>query len=253
MSSRSPNEPYQRVLAIETATQVQALSLIDGSRCLEHRISRVRYNHGSSLLRNVDLLLTEQGVDVEAVDLFAVGLGPGSFTGLRVGLATAKALSLATKKPIVGVSSLAALAFQPAQANPGATVIAVLDARRNEVYAGAFRWSLKEGLIEVMSEHAIAPQELIERMEAEPAGPLVIVGDGVGVYTSLRTWASTEGVVHLPEALAMPSALAIGLLGRLRALTEGPADRASLEPNYLRPSDAKLPDIAPHPDYPRDV
>ena len=236
MTDSSPE--FQRVLAIETATRYQAVALLDGDQLLEHRIQRVRYNHGSSLLGNIDHLLNAQGVEVADVDLFCVGLGPGSFTGLRVGLATAKALARATDRPIVGVSSLAALAQGAARTHPKATILAAIDARRREVYAAAYRWN--DGQLEcVLDACALSPARWRERVEKDVTGPLIQIGDGVPRYAELAQWA---GVITMPQALAPPSAVSVALLGRLKARTLGPADLITLEPDYIRPSDARLPD-----------
>ena len=243
------SHPYRRVLAIDTATPVQAICLVDGDTCLEHRVLKVRYNHGSSLLKNVDTLLASQGLDLGDLDLFCAGLGPGSFTALRVGLAMAKALSRSREKPITGVSSLAAQAYATACARQDATVITAIDARRAEVYAGGYRWDPDQGLLTAVPEAALSPRALVDAVEAID-GPVVLLGDGVQTYAELQRLAARDGVDHLPLALAPPSALGVALLGRARALRDGPDDRISLEPNYLRPSDAKLPNIAPHPDYP---
>ena len=252
MKTQDPT--FRRVLALETATPVQALALLDGEVCLEHRVLKVRYNHGSSLLQNVDQLLKSQGLTVQDIDLFAAGLGPGSFTGLRVGLATAKALARAAEKPIVGVSGLAALAYQAASFHPGRPVLAAFDARRREVFGGAYRFDEEAGLTDLLAEAAFAPAEFVEAARAfatEESAPALLIGDGVMAYAELRAFANEAGVHHLPPALAAPSALAIAILGRRRALATGPDDLVSLEPNYLRPSDAKLPNIQPHPDFPQ--
>lgn len=254
MTTEDPTS-YRRVLALETATPVQALALLDGDLCLEHRVLKVRYNHGSSLLYNVDQVLKSQGLTVHDIDLFAAGLGPGSFTGLRVGLATAKALARASEAPIVGVSSLAALAYQPACLHPGRAVFAAFDARRREVFGGAYRFDKDTGLVEVLAEAALSPEDFADVLRQAACGsdqPPLLIGDGVSAYAELRALAAEELVHHIPRALAAPSALATAILGREKALRQGPDDLVSLEPNYLRPSDAKLPNITPHPDFQPD-
>ena len=241
----SATSDFARVLAIETATRVQAVALLDGETLCEHRVQRVAYNHGSSLLRNVEEVLSNQDFDLDSIDLFAVGLGPGSFTGLRVGLATAKALSRAVERPIVGVSSLAALTYGPARACPEATVVAAIDARRREVYAGAYRWEDK-GLVEVLEDCAIAPADWIDHVSRGLRGDLIQVGDGIDRYDVLREWDAPD-LRTFPGDLAPPSAVGVARLGRELALADGAADRVQLEPNYIRPSDARLPEKAPGP------
>jgi tRNA threonylcarbamoyladenosine biosynthesis protein TsaB len=174
-----------------------------------------------------------------------VGLGPGSFTGLRVGLATAKALARSVNTAIVGVSSLAALAYGPARINPGATVLTTFDARRREIYGGAYRWTT-EGLVTIIDDCALSPQDFMERVEAEVEGPLVLLGDGQSKYPVLRQWDNSNLTVVAPD-LATPSAVGVAQLGRLAAQIDGPADLIALEPNYIRPSDAVLPDKPPGP------
>ena len=242
---------YRRILAIETATPVQAVALVDGETLCEHRVQRVAYNHGSSLLCNVDQVLDSSAIELEEIDLFAVGLGPGSFTGLRVGLATAKGLSRAVDRPIVGVSSLAALAYGPARACSEATVLAAIDARRREVYAGAYRWE-DNALVEVLEDCAAAPKDWIDEVTRGVSGPLLQLGDGLTKYDVLRNWEAPQ-LRTLPGDLASPSAVAVAKLARQVASEAGTADRISLEPNYIRPSDARLPDKEPGPMPPAPV
>ena len=244
MPTKSPTD-FARILAIETATSVQAVALIDGEELCEHRVRKVAYNHGSTLLKNVDDVLESCQLELEDIDLFAVGLGPGSFTGLRVGLATAKGLSRATQRPIVGISSLAALAYGPARACPQATVLATIDARRREVYAGAYRWERGE-LACRQEDGAFPPAKWRECVQANLDGPLVQVGNGVERYESLRQWDHPD-LQTLPPLLVHPSALSVALLGRDVARRQGTANRTELEPNYIRPSDARLPEKAPGP------
>ncbi len=243
--SKPTSSNYARILAIDTATRVQAVALLDGNQLCEHRVQRVAYNHGSSLLENVDGLLGNSSLELGDVDLFAVGIGPGSFTGLRVGLATAKALSRAVERPIVGVSSLAALAYGPARTCPAATILAAIDARRHEVYAGAYRWE-DNGLVELLEDCAASPDEWIARVADNLTGPLLQVGDGVEKYDTLRDWEAPQ-LRRLPGDLVSPSAVGIARLARQLACAGTLADRTALEPNYIRPSDAVLPEKPPGP------
>ena len=241
----SPSTTYELVLGIETATRTQAIALIEGDKLVEHRVRRVVFNHGSSLLKGIDELLEERRIELGDIDLFAAGLGPGSFTGLRVGLATAKALSRSVGAPIAGVSSLAALAYGPARTNPDATVVASIDARRGEVYAGAYRWSDGE-LMTVVKDRAAAPERWIAYVESELDGPFLQVGDGQLRYPVLKDWSHPE-LVTLSTDIACPSAVGVARQARHVATTDGPHDLISLEPNYIRPSDAVLPDKPPKP------
>ena len=235
--------PYSCVLAVDTATALQSIALIDGDEILESRLRRVAFNHGSSLLANIDSLFEDRCIGLQDVDLFAVGLGPGSFTGLRVGLATAKALSRSVDTPIVGVSSLAAQAYLPARHRPGHPVASLFDARRREVYGGVYQWD-DEQLNCLLEDCALAPDTWMEHVDASVDGPLLQVGDALQRYDQLLQWSRPELLTLGPEFIS-PSALGVAYLGRHRATRRGSADRAQLEPNYIRPSDAVLPDRQP--------
>lgn len=231
---------YNNILAIETATSHQALALLSGEELLENRVQRVRYNHGSSLLENIDALFSASRHSLDDLDLIAVGLGPGSFTGLRVGLATAKALARAKDKPLVGVSSLAALAYIPGRCAPDKVVAASIDARRTEVYAGAYQWNEEsKSLHTVLSDCALHPEKWVEMLKGLAANSLLQVGEGPAVYKELHQFGDV-----LPFVLSPPSASSIAFLGRQIATFDSTADLISLEPNYIRKSDAKLPAIA---------
>ncbi|MBA2663768.1 MAG: tRNA (adenosine(37)-N6)-threonylcarbamoyltransferase complex dimerization subunit type 1 TsaB [Bradymonadaceae bacterium] len=232
--------PYRRVLAIEAATRIQSLALIDGEEVLEHRQQRVRFDHGSILVRNIDELFAAQNLSIHDVDLIVVGLGPGSFTGLRVAMAMAKALARAAEKPLVGVSSLAALAYSVAIVRPQATVCAMIDARRDEVYTGVYR--LERDVLQTLdAEHTASPSSLGELLMARAtSGPVFIAGNAQAAYPDLDIWREPF-VQTLPGWTQTPSAIAAALLGRERAVHLGADDLVSLEPNYIRPSDAQLP------------
>jgi tRNA threonylcarbamoyladenosine biosynthesis protein TsaB len=232
-----------RVLAVDTSTRVQALALLDDERLLERRERRIRYNHGSSLLAAIDSILDAHSLSASDLDLIACGLGPGSFTGLRVGLACAKALGRAAAVPVVGVSSLRALAYGPLRACPGAPICAALDARRSEVYAGV--WQLRaDGVVEQLPERAIAPELLRDELLAladETGAPVRVVGDGLGRYRELLSHDTDGRLLGLIERSGAPAPDAVARLGRARFLDQGGgADPTTLEPNYIRPSDAEM-------------
>ncbi len=235
----SAERAFGRVLALDTATRTQSLALLDGETVLEHSQRRVRFNHGSSLLVHIDQMFQEHHIVTADLDLVAVGVGPGSFTGLRVGLAIAKSLARAENVPLVGVSTLAALALETAQAHPQAAVCPMYDARRQEVYAGVY--SFTDGaLVQVDPDRTAAPAAMRERvLELAQSRPVVVLGDGPRKYDDLADWPGADVTVLPPRADA-PSAAAIALLGREKARRGDVADVGALEPNYIRPTDAEL-------------
>jgi tRNA threonylcarbamoyladenosine biosynthesis protein TsaB len=218
------------LVAIDTATPstVAGVLLADG-RVVEARDDPPegsRGDHAARLLPLLEGALAEGGAGWDDVERIAVGVGPGGFTGLRIGIATARALAQARDLPLVPVSSLAALA---AGAGPGA-VAAVLDARRGEVFAAAW-----DGERELLAPAALAPDALAERLIALDV-PLQAVGDG-----AVRFRPELEGAgVAVPLDGSAVHRIAAAPLCRLGAVAE-PADRDRLLPDYRREPDAKPP------------
>jgi tRNA threonylcarbamoyladenosine biosynthesis protein TsaB len=170
---------------------------------------------------------------VADLDGFGVTIGPGSFTGLRVGLATVKGLAQASEKPVAGVSTLQTLALQaPHAALP---VCALLDARKKEVYAGNFTW--QEGLPQPLGpERVLPPDQLLHELP----GPILFVGDGAIVYRTLIIRQLGSRAHFLPEAYAPPRAAHAAILA-LHAFAAGEAlPAAQVNPVYIRPSEAEM-------------
>jgi tRNA threonylcarbamoyladenosine biosynthesis protein TsaB len=188
-------------------------------------------SHTASLPALVDRVLTDAGVTIGDVEGLAVSIGPGSFTGLRIGLALAKGIAFAGGLPLVGVPTLEALAHV-ADASPGETICAALDARKREVYAALF--VATEGAPRrVSTDVALAPEALAARLTP----PCVLVGDAGEVYGDvLGARASLR-----PFATHHPRGGVIARLGaELIAAGEG-ANPGPLEPTYVRAPDAELP------------
>lgn len=216
------------ILGIDTATAGTAVAVwAPGGPAVEHRddpAAGERPTHAARLLVLVEEALAAAGASWDAVERLAVGVGPGGFTGLRIGIATARALAQARALPLVGVSSLEALAAGAADEAGGRPVVAVIDARRGEVFAacaGAF------GPI------ALAPEALAARMIGSPPAPLA-VGDGA---VRFREELERAGAAIPADGspLHRVSALQVCRLGA----TGEPADRDTLLPDYRREPDAK--------------
>jgi len=220
------------VVGMDTATpSTVAGLLLDDDRVLEARDDpegQSRGDHAARLLVLVEGLLAEAGTGWDEVGRIAVGAGPGGFTGLRIGIATARALAQATGVPLVPVSSLAALAA--GSGDPDGTVAAVLDARRGEVYAGVYA-----GRRELMAPAALPPVELAERLLALDA-PVRAVGDGA---VRFRPELEVAGIAVPADGSAVHR-IAAGPLCRLGREGE-PAARDAVAPDYRREPDAKPP------------
>ena len=234
----SDSPTFRRVLAIDTATRIQTLALLDGDAVLARRLHQVKFNQASTLLHNIGDMLGQHDLSPRDLDLICVGVGPGSFTSLRVGLANAKGLARAAGCALAGVSSLEAVA-RPACYMHDGPVVATIDARRGEVYAGVYR-GRGEGFEALIADHTATPSALKARLEEEFAGQAIVAsGTGVRAYPELSGW-DAPNVRVLDAAWDAPSSVSVALLGRARALRDGPDDLARLEPNYIRLSDAEL-------------
>jgi tRNA threonylcarbamoyladenosine biosynthesis protein TsaB len=218
------------LVGIDTATpSTVAGVLLDDGRVVEARDDPAegsRGNHAARVLPLLEEALAEARVGWDDVERIAIGVGPGGFTGLRIGIATARALAQGRGLPLAPVSSLAALA---AGAGDG-PVAAVLDARRGEVFAGVW-----DGGRELMPPTALAPAALAERLLGLDVA-LQAVGDG-----AVRFRQELEGAgVAVPVDGSAVHRIAAAPLCRLGAVAD-PADRDRLLPDYRREPDAKPP------------
>lgn len=212
------------MLVIDTATPATVVGVALGGRVVERRHDPVpgeRPGHVAQVLPLVEAALAASGAELAGLERIAVGVGPGSFTGLRIGIATARALSHASGVALTGVSTLGALAV-----NAGADdVLAVLDARRGEAFVG--RWT---GGAEAAAPRALRPEELA----TAAAGAPLAVGDGA---VRFRAELEAAGAVVPPDDSALHLVRAEGL-ARLAAQAP-PVDRDALLPEYVRAPDAR--------------
>ena len=226
-------------LAVDTSTYTQAVALLRDDDVLAHVRELPEAHHGGQLLGLIDRLLRSRGLRPADLDLLVCGLGPGSFTGLRVGMACLKGLSMTTGRPLVGASTLAALSLPYALARPGEPVASAVDARKKEVYSGSYAWNKAEDALQIVEpERALSPQAL--RQALEQGGAALLVGFMVGKYAPLRPRAGDRFTIATEPHVA-PDAVSLATLGRARfeALGEQ-SELDALEPNYIRPSDAEL-------------
>lgn len=218
------------ILAFDTATPATTVALARGDELFEARHDPgpgERPGHQTQLLALVDRVMAQAGAGWGDIDRLAVGLGPGTFTGLRIGVATARALAQARGIPLVGVSTLEALAEgAPADGRP---VLAVLDARRGEAFAAA--WAEGE---RILAPAALAPDVLIERVAALPVPPLA-VGDGA---VRFRERLEAIGADVPPDDAAVHR---VSARRHCRLAAAAPAgDLDEILPDYLRVPDAEI-------------
>jgi len=221
------------ILAIESATPYGSVALVDRGEVVRETILPAGRQASETLLAAVTGLFLPGGPSPPDVECVAVSAGPGSFTGLRVGMAAAKGLCFGWGVPVVRVPTLAALASRfPGE---GRTVCPVLDARKKEVYAAFFRW---EGgvLSRRTPDLALSPDALPGRA---PEGEIVFCGDGVGRFGAKIRERLGGRVVLASGPEGLPRAGAVGILGEA-AFREGAAeDPGTAIPRYLRLSEAE--------------
>lgn len=229
-----------KVLGIDTATNLGTVAVVVDGRLRAEIAGYVRARHGETLLPHVERALALAGLEPAELDLVAVGLGPGSFTGLRVGVATAKGLALARGTPLVGVGTLRVVARG---VGVGGTLVApVLDARRGEVFAAVYSIT-GAGSSEVLAPVHGAPEAVAARLrEAVGQGVLLaLCGEGLRRYQDVLLPALGRPHIVAPAVHDVPRAALLVVEGEQRYHDHGADELATVEPLYLRPSDAELP------------
>jgi tRNA threonylcarbamoyladenosine biosynthesis protein TsaB len=231
-----------RVLALDTTTRAGSVALLEDGRVVEERAGDPARTHAERLPREVHALLDARGIGTAEVDLFAVAAGPGSFTGLRIGIATMQGFAFVHRRRIVPVSALEALAaIAGAGAGAqGALVAAWMDAQRRDVFSALYRIGsalpFDAGcLIEVEAPQVADPAATLERWEPLVHGQaLTVIGDGA------TRWADVICGRH-PGARVLEHPLLAGAIGRIaaaRALDGAAIDPAGVRPLYVRRPDA---------------
>ena len=221
-----------RLLALETATLAGGAALLEDGRLVGESRLNIKLTHSERVLAVVDRLLHDCAWEIASLRGLAVSIGPGSFTGLRVGAATAKGLALALDVPVAPVPTLDALAATLPFAD--APVVPLLAARKNEVYCSLYRW--RDGAMAREWDYlALPPAEAARRLPS----PVIVVGDGVAGSRPHRTHPSTD-VSQAPPPQSQAAPPGGGARGHaMLAAGEGiPGEQ--LAPLYLRPSEAEL-------------
>jgi tRNA threonylcarbamoyladenosine biosynthesis protein TsaB len=232
-----------QVLSLDTTTRAGSVAIVDDEKTLDERIGDPARPHAERLPGEITALLEAHHLTLDAIELFAVASGPGSFTGLRIGIATMQALAFVERRPIVGISALDALAHTAARdANPGTVVAAWMDAYRRDVFAALYR---------VADAALFEPDRLVE-LEAptvgDPAGtlarwrdalghvPAIIVGDGAVAFADVIGREAPGARIGGPP----PIAATIARLAFARARRGEAVDPAAIHPLYVRRPDAEV-------------
>lgn len=217
-------------LAFESSAKAASVALVRDGKLISQYSQCSGLTHSRTLLPMAEDMLKNAELSLDKVDLFAVAQGPGSFTGIRIGVSTVKGLSWAGEKPCVGVSTLEAMAWHGLAA--GGYVCPVMDARRSQVYNALFK--IEDGKpVRLCPDRAIALPLLGEELEKLPS-PVFLVGDGAELTAAFL---KEQGLPYVlaPENLRWQSAWGVAMA----AMDKEPGDAHQLLPVYLRLSQAE--------------
>ena len=223
-----------KILAIETSTSVGSIALVEGAILKAQNLLNVGPTHNQRLLPGIDRILSDSGWTLDELDGMAVSIGPGSFTGLRIGLSMVKGLAWATGKPLAGVPTLDALAANVPLVSQ--LICPALDARKGEIYTALYRLGTDRGPERLTPYMALKPEELVELITEET----VIVGDALLRYGDYLQNELGDRLQRIPPHLHIVHASCVAWLASHRLRQGLEDDVSSCTPLYVRRSEAEL-------------
>ena len=228
-----------KILALDSSALVASVAVIEDDVMVAEYTTCHKKTHSQTLIPMLDEIKKMTDLDLKTVDAIAVTKGPGSFTGLRIGCATAKGLGLALDCPLVPIPTVDALAYN--MYGNSALICPLMDARRDQVYTGLYRFEKKDGTYEMVCEVpqcAISIEEIIQIVNTWEQ-EVIFLGDGVPVYKDKIEAMCQVDYSFAPAGFNRQRASSVGLLGAL-AYTKGEYVSADdMEPDYLRLSQAE--------------
>lgn len=222
------------ILALENSGMCGSVALVAPGLCLAEYSLTSTATHSQRLLPSIQQIMAETGVTWGSVAAIAISAGPGSFTGLRIGLTTAKGLAMASGRPLIAVSSLDTLATQMPWTDK--LICPVLDARKQEVYSACYRCDGDGAPRRISEIVAITPSKLAQTINED----VLFLGDGAGIYQDvLQEGVRGRASFASPEIFFLRAA-ALGRAALTKFQQHDFLDTASATPDYIRPSEAEL-------------
>lgn len=221
-------------LTIDTSTIVASVAILNEEKLVGEMIINHQKKHSEKLMIAIDHLLTDGGLSINDIDVFGIVSGPGSFTGLRIGMATIKGFAQALNKPVVGVSTLESLAMNIPFAS--GLICPVLDAQRNQTYTGVFHFE-DGNLVRDLDDSVMEIDNLMAFLKNR-GQTIYFLGDGLPRFSEMLIESCPEGII-VPNYLNMNRASSAGALVIERALKGQVSHYREIEPVYIRPSYAE--------------
>lgn len=229
-----------KVLGIDTSTSCGSIGLIDDGSVISEYLLNTALTHSERLLRSIEYVLNQGGCTIDDLDGWALSLGPGSFTGLRIGVSTIKGLAFASQKPVAGVPTLDALA---ANISPTPYLICpILDARKGEVYTSCYRYEKGDILKRLTAYQAIGPEDLVKNIEEKA----IFLGSGVKSYGDALRKAIPALAIFVPDPFNLPHGSVVARLGLDQFRRNDVLDLPTFTPIYVRASEAEIKWIEKH-------
>jgi len=222
-----------KVLAIETSTMAGSVALVDGDELVSEYLLNIDITHSERLLLAIDCVLRDTKMPVGEIDGFAISIGPGSFTGLRIGTSTIKGLAYAANKPVVGIPTLDAMAENISFTDY--LICPILDARKKQVYTALYKRGTKDRLEKITPDLVINPSELLKKIQER----VVFLGDGLKVYHTLIKETLQDMALFAPLNLRLPRAANVAKLSLCQFKENNVLDLDTFTPSYVRPSEAE--------------
>ena len=223
-----------RILGIESSSLVASVAIVEDGVTMAEYTANFKKTHSQTLLPMIDSMVELLGIELSTIDAIAVSGGPGSFTGLRIGSATAKGLGLALNKPLIHVPTLDATAYNLYGA--GALICPIMDARRNQVYTGIYRF---EKEFEIVHGQDVMDMGNLIHILNELGEPVIFLGDGVPVYEKQMEENISVPFRFAPAHTNRQRGAAVAALGAVY-FRDGRVESADEHgPDYLRKSQAE--------------
>lgn len=226
-----------KILALDSSGLVASVALLQDETLVAEYTMNYKKTHSQTLLPMLDEIRKAVDLDLETLDAIAVAAGPGSFTGLRIGSATAKGLGLALHKPLIGVPTLEALAYNLYDTPEDTLICPIMDARRKQVYTGIYAFK-DHRLVTVRNQEALPMEELIRELNAL-GKKVIFLGDGVPVFREMISEKCQAPCSYAPAHLNRQRAGAVAALGAVyyeEGKIQTPEEH---QPEYLRVSQAE--------------